>query len=165
VSQSFRACALAALTGPCPPVGVVGQDHFSSSRTARDHPLSPARPAQRIGRPGSASTFSRSPASGRAPITSLLSEGRRILGPDPCLTLTLRVSELRLRAVAWPVLDGVTFTVAPGTAHWILRGPKRRRAKDDAFCAAIAGLQPPFRPRIDGCRRNHRLCVEAMRTG
>jgi len=61
--------------------------------------------------------------------------------------MTLRVSELAVARGGVPVLDGVTFTVAPGTAL-ILRGPNG--AGKTTLLRCIAGLQPPLSGRIDG---------------
>jgi len=61
--------------------------------------------------------------------------------------MTLRVSELAVARGGVPVLDGVTFTIAPGTAL-ILRGPNG--AGKTTLLRCIAGLQPPLSGRIDG---------------
>jgi heme exporter protein A len=61
--------------------------------------------------------------------------------------MTLRVSELAVARGGVPVLDGVTFMIAPGTAL-ILRGPNG--AGKTTLLRCIAGLQPPLSGRIDG---------------
>ncbi|WP_323802726.1 heme ABC exporter ATP-binding protein CcmA [Sulfitobacter litoralis] len=61
--------------------------------------------------------------------------------------MTLRVTDLAVARGGVPVLDGVTFTVAPGTAL-ILRGPNG--AGKTTLLRCIAGLQPPLSGRIDG---------------
>jgi heme exporter protein A len=61
--------------------------------------------------------------------------------------MTLCVSELAVARGGVPVLDGVTFTIAPGTAL-ILRGPNG--AGKTTLLRCIAGLQPPLCGRIDG---------------
>ena len=61
--------------------------------------------------------------------------------------MTLRVTDLAVARGGVPVLDGVTFAVAPGTAL-ILRGPNG--AGKTTLLRCIAGLQPPLSGRIDG---------------
>tara|TARA_R110002049_G_scaffold29778_5_gene101392 strand:- start:338 stop:955 length:618 start_codon:yes stop_codon:yes gene_type:complete len=61
--------------------------------------------------------------------------------------MTLRVSDLAVARGGVPVLDGVTFMIAPGTAL-ILRGPNG--AGKTTLLRCIAGLQPPLSGRIDG---------------
>jgi heme exporter protein A len=61
--------------------------------------------------------------------------------------MTLRVNELAVARGGVPVLSGVSFGVAPGTAL-ILRGPNG--AGKTTLLRTIAGLQPALSGQIDG---------------
>lgn len=61
--------------------------------------------------------------------------------------MTVRVSNLSVARGGMPVLEGVTFSLAPG-AGLVLRGPNG--AGKTTLLRTVAGLQPPLLGRIEG---------------